>query len=173
MDITDYTGNQEDLEDISVLDAGTVNTDSNINVYEFGNLILADLLPLIIALVNLVSDLRGNSVDATDLSGESLTITDSDGQLLAITDGSGDSVSAEDITELVQTLTDLTSVLVDILDITGTSMDIDDWDGNTNTMTDLTEDNSVDYDSLYLYNDTTISYDGHLLQGGVLDISGT
>jgi len=173
MDITDYTGNQEDLEDIGALETSGANTDSNINVYEFGNLILADLLPMIVQLINLVSDLRGNSVDATDLTGESLTITDSDGQLLAIIDGSGDSVSIEDITELVQTLTDLTSVLIDILDITGTSMDIDDWDGNTNTLTDLTEDNSVDYDSLYLYDDTTISYNGHLLQGGVLDISGT
>jgi hypothetical protein len=63
--VTDLTGSEiEQTDKISV----QVGDDSNINVFEFGNLILADILPTLIWLINYMADLSGSAVSAIDKS---------------------------------------------------------------------------------------------------------
>jgi hypothetical protein len=63
--VTDLTGSE-----VSIIDNTSVviQEDSNINVYEFGNLILADLLPFSLPL-NYTTDETGSSVSVVDISG--------------------------------------------------------------------------------------------------------
>jgi hypothetical protein len=85
---------EEDLygSSVSLIDSSVgISTDSNINVYEFGNLLLADILPTLLWLTNYVSDETGSEVEesdslgilleATELSGSSLQIADSEPEL--------------------------------------------------------------------------------------------
>ena len=70
--VTDLTGSQNTTDK----DTSTkLPKDSNINVFEFGNLILADIFPALIALVNYIADLQGSSVNASDKSGRTMWIT--------------------------------------------------------------------------------------------------
>jgi hypothetical protein len=55
-----------------------VGDDSNINVFEFGNLILADIFPTIIWLINYLADLSGSAVSETDKSGNNSITYDFD-----------------------------------------------------------------------------------------------
>ena len=148
-DITDLTGDevvQEDTsqESVTIADLtgdSTITTDeasvfmddtpedSNINVYEFGNLILADILPVVIWLINYIADLHGTSLDVTDRPDGSgiryvetditysqsdinysgyrlLLISDFIEEALSILDFSGDSVESTDITVDVMTISD-------------------------------------------------------------------
>lgn len=109
--VTDLTGNQNTTDDNKSVQIGE---DSNINVFEFGNLILADILPTILWLINYISDMGGSSVSASDNAGSSISESD-------------------------ETL------------------------GNT-----------IAYDdSSYTYEDSRINYSGNILQGSVVDISGS
>jgi hypothetical protein len=110
--VTDLSGNQNTETDNN--NAVSIPEDSNVNVFEFGNLILADILPTILWLINYISDMGGS--------------------LLSATDNSGSSVSDED----------------------------------------KTQSNSVLYDeSTYIYDSTEINYDGNIIEGSVVDMSGS
>ncbi len=95
-EVDDYgsTLTEEDLygSSISLIDSSVgIPTDSNVNVYEFGNLLLADILPTLLWLTNYVSDETGSEVEesdslgnlleATELSGSSLQIADSEPEI--------------------------------------------------------------------------------------------
>jgi hypothetical protein len=81
--VTDQTGSLiEEAENTSV----QVGDDSNINVYEFGNLILADILPTLLWLIKYISDLSGNLVSVSDIEKTSNSITDSTGTSMSIVD---------------------------------------------------------------------------------------
>lgn len=71
--VTDLTGNQNTTDDNKSVQ---ISEDSNINVFEFGNLILADILPTILWLINYISDLGGNSISTSDESGSSVSEND-------------------------------------------------------------------------------------------------
>ena len=71
--VTDLTGNQNTADDNKSVQIGD---DSNVNVFEFGNLILADILPTILWLINYIADQSGSSVSASDESGSSVTESD-------------------------------------------------------------------------------------------------
>ena len=194
--ITDLYGNK-----IAEVDLGSVLTeqednDSNINVYEFGNLILADILPHIIWLINSISDLYGDLVSVDDLdrtsflydfdeyiydqttvnyNGFSIELTiDIQEAIVSVSDKSGSTVSDTDWTETVLVVTDFLSSVNSILDTTEATMTISDWGGNSNTTTDTTNSNSEVYDfDEYTYETTRINYDGYPIQGVVVDISGS
>lgn len=72
--VTDNTGSEVSVSNSTSIQIGE---DSNVNVFEFGNLILADILPTILWLINYVSDLGGSSVTETDSLGSSVTESDS------------------------------------------------------------------------------------------------
>lgn len=172
--ITDLTKNQSELGDITFsVDSGGGN-DSNINVYEFGNLILADILPTIIWLVSIVSDIKGCSISIDDLVGISVTQEDSDGTLMTISDRSGNSVTEEDISVLIMSVTDLLSDINTILDITGSSLSVLNSTGELLQVDDRDASSSVMYDEpSYCYTTTLLNYDGYMLQGITMDISGS
>lgn len=109
--VTDLSGNQNTETDNN--NSVAIPEDSNVNVFEFGNLILADILPTILWLINYIADLGGS--------------------LLSATDGAGSSVSDED----------------------------------------KTQSNSITYDNLYAYDNNSITYDGIVSQGAVVDLSGS
>jgi hypothetical protein len=83
--VTDLTGSS-----VSVVDSTSVviSEDSNVNVFEFGNLILADILPTL-WFVNYTSDLKGNSSSVVDQHGSSGSVTNSSGSLCSVVDISG------------------------------------------------------------------------------------
>jgi hypothetical protein len=72
--VTDLTGSDSTITDKSSIQLGD---DSNINVFEFGNLILADILPSILWLINYIADLDGSTVTVGDDLGTSITEGDS------------------------------------------------------------------------------------------------
>lgn len=71
--VTDLTGNQNTADDNKSVQ---IADDSNINVFEFGNLILADILPTILWLINYIADMEGTAVSASDGAGSSVTTDD-------------------------------------------------------------------------------------------------
>jgi len=71
--VTDLNGNQNSVSDNKTTD---LPSDSNVNVFEFGNLILADIFPSLSWLINQISDAKGNELTAVDSSGNELTVTD-------------------------------------------------------------------------------------------------
>ena len=71
--VTDLTGNQNTATDDKSVQ---IADDSNINVFEFGNLILADILPSLLWLINYISDIGGSSVSASDSAGSSVSEAD-------------------------------------------------------------------------------------------------
>ena len=194
--ITDLYGNKIAEVDLVSLEVVEESEDSNINVYEFGNLILADLLPTVVWLINFVSDLDGSSVSVDDLDkmpftydfneyvydqpsinyeGFPVELTmDIQEATVLVSDKGGSTVSDTDWTETVLVLTDFLSSVNSILDTTEATMTISDWSGNQNTTTDATSSNSEKYDfNEYAYETTRINYDGYLIQGVVVDISGS
>jgi len=172
--ITDLYGNKITEVDLGSILTEQEDNDSNINVYEFGNLILADILPHIIWLVNSISDLYGDSVSATDLSEASVSATDIQEATVSVSDKSGSTVSDTDWTETVLVVTDFLSSVNSILDTTEATVTISDWSGNQNTTTDTTNSNSEKYDfAEYTYETTRINYDGYPIQGVVVDMSGS
>jgi hypothetical protein len=64
--VTDLTGSSISEQDLTSVQ---IYEDSNINVYEFGNLILADILPTLSWLKNYIDDGMGSSVSLIDISG--------------------------------------------------------------------------------------------------------
>jgi hypothetical protein len=61
--VSDLTGSEvTTTENTSV----QVGDDSNVNVFEFGNLILADIFPTLVWLINYIADLGGTAVSASD-----------------------------------------------------------------------------------------------------------
>jgi len=84
--VTDFDGSQNSVsDDISV----QFTEDSNINVFEFGNLILADILPSVRWIINQINDFTGNSVSETDYSGSSVLVEDKSGSSSSVVDFSG------------------------------------------------------------------------------------
>lgn len=71
--VTDLTGSQNTAEDNKSVQ---IAQDSNVNVFEFGNLILADILPTLIWLINYIADLGGTAVSADDSAGSSVSDDD-------------------------------------------------------------------------------------------------
>ena len=82
-DLTDSSISEQDLTSVRIY------ADSNINVYEFGNLILADILPTLSWLKNYIDDGRGSSVSIGDSSGSSISLSDSSGSSVSLIDISG------------------------------------------------------------------------------------
>ena len=71
--VTDLTGSQNTADDNKSVQ---IADDSNINVFEFGNLILADILPTILWLINYIADLEGTALSASDSAGNSVSEDD-------------------------------------------------------------------------------------------------
>ena len=83
IDLTGSSISEQDLTSVQIY------ADSNINVYEFGNLILADILPTLSWLKNYIDDGRGSSVSIGDSSGSSISLSDSSGSSVSLIDISG------------------------------------------------------------------------------------
>jgi len=71
--VTDLTGSSETLTDETSVSNGT---DSNINVYEFGNLLLAGLLSAISGWGLGATEVVSGSISASDVVGGSVTESD-------------------------------------------------------------------------------------------------
>lgn len=196
--VTDLTKNTVSAVDNS---STQIPEDSNVNVYEFGNLILADILPTLASILNLVADYFGDLISATDVSGASISEEDSSGSSATIADLSGASGSVTDlniptvedsnvnvyefgnliladilptILELMGYMWDLGGNSVSASDIAGSTIEESGLSGVSLTTTDRSDSNSVQYDdSAYTYEDLIINYDGYLFTGKVLDISGS
>lgn len=110
-DITDLTGNEVTQSDETSVQVGE---DSNVNVFEFGNILLAGILPTLSSLLKSIADGIGSQLSATDES------------------------------------------------------------GSENTETDKTISNSEVYDfDEYTYEQNNMTYEGIIVQGNVVDISGS
>ena len=70
--ITDLTGSEVTQSDETSVQ---VTDDSNVNVYEFGNILLAGILPAISSLLKRISDALGSELSATDKDGELAWVT--------------------------------------------------------------------------------------------------
>jgi hypothetical protein len=198
MTITDLHGNKIAEVDSAMLEASEYSDDSNINVFEFANVLLAGLLPTFVWVVSALSDLSGDEVSVTDVSlnnsetydsstyeydNSSInyegvwvegTISDLIGISLTVGDIAGGLVSEEDVTEVVMLVTDFLSNVNEILDIEGTSLSVSEWGGDTISVTEVSLSNSFTYDfSAYTYNNSSITYDGVWVQGTIVDISGS
>ena len=196
--VTDLTKNSVSATDNS---STQIPEDSNINVYEFGNLILADLLPTLTGLITLVADYFGDLISATDITGASISEEDTSGSSATIADLSGASGSVTDLNiptvedsninvyefgnvllagilptvlEFMGLFFDLQGSSVSASDIAGSTIEESGLSGVSLTTTDRSDSNSVQYDeSTYTYEDLAINYDGYLFTGKVLDISGS
>jgi hypothetical protein len=194
----DLTGNQTLIKDTSSYGPGE---DSNVNVYEFGNLILADLLPILIYFIGMVSDMSGSASSATDISESTISETDITEDVLTVTDRSGSSSSMTDDTfttyedsninvyefgnlilaDLLPTLLAIYGYVLDFQGSVVSATDIqeeaifeEDLAGVSITQTDLSTDNSIIYDfEEYTYDDVQINYNGYALQGVMVDIAGS
>lgn len=196
--VTDLTKNSVTAADNS---STQIPEDSNLNVYEFGNLILADILPTLASILNLVADYFGDLVSATDISGDSLSEEDTTGTSLTTTDFAGESSSVTDLNipiiedsninafefanillagilptvlQVMGYLLDRSGSSIESSDVIGSSVDEAGLIGTNLTTTDKAQNNSIEYDdSAYTYEDTRINYDGYVFTGTVMDISGT
>jgi hypothetical protein len=70
--ITDLTGSEVSQVDETSVQVGE---DSNVNVFEFGNILLAGILPTLSSLLKSISDGIGNQLSATDKDGELAWVT--------------------------------------------------------------------------------------------------
>lgn len=70
--VTDLTGSQNTADDNKSVQVGD---DSNINVFEFGNLLLAGILPTLSSLLKSISDAIGSQLSASDSAGRTSWIT--------------------------------------------------------------------------------------------------
>lgn len=84
--VTDITGSSITQVDLTSVQVGK---DSNINVYEFGNVLLAGILPTISSWLKNISDFSGSSLSLSDQSGASLSMTDQAGSSNSLVDISG------------------------------------------------------------------------------------
>ena len=84
--VTDLTGSSISEQ---ALTSVQIYEDSNIHVYEFGNLILADILPTLSWLKNYINDGSGSSVSIGDSGGSSISPLDSSGSSVSLIDISG------------------------------------------------------------------------------------
>jgi hypothetical protein len=178
-----------------------VGEDSNINVYEFGNLILADIFPTLVWLLNFVSDIlgdlitvtdsNGNAVDASDLSDSQIDMLDTGGTLVTITDNLGNLVTVCDngvtlsVDSNINVFEFANLILADILpSLLWTVNQIMDLMGISVDTSDKTQDNTITYDcESYTYDDGSINYLGYVSQGyttmtygslsSLVDISGS
>jgi hypothetical protein len=197
--VTDLTSNS-----ISQVDTTTLSQarDSNVNVYEFGNLILADILPTLILMVSTVSDYLGNLLSATDITESSVSVEDTTVTSLSLEDWSGNSSSVTDLSVgstvedsninvyefgnllLAGIFPTILIILKYVLDREGTAVDLtdvqveaiteQDTTEETVSVTEHTESNSMQYDyNEYTYEDTHINYNGYPCQGVIVDISGS
>jgi hypothetical protein len=107
--VTDLTGNEVTTSENTSVQVGD---DSNVNVYEFGNLILADILPTIIWLINYIADLSGSAVSETDKSGDNSITYDFD-------EYSYDQIMTQYEGYPVSTTTSITGSLSTLVDISG------------------------------------------------------
>lgn len=83
--ITDISGSS-----VTITDLGSVlSNDSNINVFEFGCLLLADTFPVIISTASTTTDSAGSSVSESDIAGSSGTVSDIVGSSSSVVDISG------------------------------------------------------------------------------------
>lgn len=173
--ITDLNGNEISWEDITSADMGGENyKDSNINVYTFGNLILADILPTVLVVVSVIADYAGSLLSATDTTEDSSTITDETISVSSLEDFFGSASESTDIsgTEMSQedfggNLTTGTDVQVEVMSVTEDS-------GSNGTWVDNTVDNAATYDfSSFSYDEPTVTYNGFTPQGTVVDILGS
>ena len=194
-----------DLTQSSVITVDTslpaVPKDSNINVYEFGNLILADLLPIVISMLGVVSDLTGLVSSISDISEASVSATDTTEAVQTITDSAGSSVSPIDeavvlfddsninVYEfgnvlLAGLLPSLLELMSQVADMQGSTISISDQQEAEVLETDVSEvvvvlsdvqsSNSVPYEEVGItYEGSSINYDGYLLPGVMVDISGS
>ena len=194
-----------DLTQSSVIAVDTslpaVPKDSNINVYEFGNLILADLLPIVISMLGVVSDLTGLVSSISDISEASVSATDTTEAVQTITDSAGSSVSPIDeavvlfddsninVYEfgnvlLAGLLPSLLELMSQVADMQGSTISISDQQEAVVLETDVSEvvvvlsdvqsSNSVPYEEVGItYEGSSINYDGYLLPGVMVDISGS
>ena len=84
--ITDLTGNQSTVVDNSPVQVGQ---DSNINVFEFGNLLLAGILPTVTGILKDIKESMGSSISVSDGNGSSVSSTSLSGSSVSIVDISG------------------------------------------------------------------------------------
>jgi len=70
--VTDLTGSSVSQADLTSVQVGK---DSNINVYEFGNLLLAGILPRVSSWLKNLSDRIGAQLSATDRAGKTSFVT--------------------------------------------------------------------------------------------------
>ena len=71
-DITDLTGSEVSQSDETSVQVGE---DSNVNVFEFGNILLAGILPTLSSLLKSIIDGIGSQLSATDKAGRVSWIT--------------------------------------------------------------------------------------------------
>jgi len=81
--IVDFSESSKNIQDNNSVE---LPEDSNINVFEFGNLILADLFPALNWFVNQIQDSFGGVVSVGDFSGNLSTISDTSGTVVSIVD---------------------------------------------------------------------------------------
>lgn len=172
--VTDLYGNKITEVDSSMLTGSEFSDDSNINVFEFANVLLAGILPTLIWIVSTVADLTGDTASTTDTAGSSLSSSDTTGVGLTASDIAGGTVSEEDVTEIIMSVTDFLSSVNDILGVEGISLSVSEWGGNTVPATEVSLNNSLIYDfGVYAYDNPSINYEGVWVQGTVMDISGS
>lgn len=173
--ITDLTKNSVSAVDqTSQETSGTIHEDSNINAFEFGNVLLAGLLPTIIAVINFIADYQGSSVSESDITESTVSAEDESVATMSLSDYGGSTSTGEDYTESTQTIEDFSGGTLSGVDVSVSVITISDTSGSSGTWVDKSEDNSTTYDFAdYTYDQTTINYDGYPIQGVVVDIAGS
>jgi len=84
--VTDLTGSEVTQVDET---STVVGEDSNINVYEFGNVLLAGILPTVSSWLKNIADSLGSSGTISDSAGSTTTLTDESGSSSSVVDMSG------------------------------------------------------------------------------------
>ena len=84
--VTDLYGTENSVGDYASVE---LPDDSNVNVFEFGNMILADILPSLLWVKDIVIDGIGTSNTATNSYGSIISMVDEVGSQSSIVDMSG------------------------------------------------------------------------------------
>lgn len=173
--ITDLNGDEITWEDITSSDmTGENYKDSNVNVYEFGNLILADILPTILVVVSVIADYSGILLSATDTTEDSVTITDETISVSSLEDFFGSASESTDISGTEMSQEDFGGNLTTGVDIEVEIMSVAEDSGSNGVWVDNTVDNSIIYDfSSFSYDEPSVTYNGFAPQGTVVDILGS
>jgi hypothetical protein len=172
---TDLTKNTVSTTDQTSQDtSGMVHEDSNVNVFEFGNLLLAGLLPTIISVINFLADYDGSLVSASDITESTVSAEDESVATVSLSDSGGETTTGTDYTESSQTIEDFSGETLSGTDVSVSVMTISDTSGSNGTWVDKSVDNSTTYDFAdYTYDQVNINYDGYPIQGVVVDIAGS